>query len=66
MTPKELDLLALAFESEPAFELLSVEGSVGYPPDLADLDVDDIKKMIADSEQYANEVKALGHPVTTG
>ncbi len=59
MTPKELDLLALAFESEPAFELFSVEGSVGYPPDLRELDADDIKKMIADSEQYANDVKAL-------
>jgi hypothetical protein len=55
----------LAFESEPAFELFSVEGSVGYPPDLRELDADDIKKMIADSERYANDVKALDELVPT-
>ena len=59
MTAEELDLLVLAFEVEPAFEFLSPEGSVGYPPELLELDVDDVRQMIAVSENYAREVRAL-------
>lgn len=61
MTPQELDQLVVAFEAEPAFEFLSPEGTVGYPPELLDLDVQDIQQMIARSEDYAREVKAIAH-----
>jgi hypothetical protein len=59
VTPQELDRLAQAFEIEPAFEFLSPEGSVGYPQDLHDLNVSDVRQMIAESEKYADEVRAL-------
>ena len=59
MTPQELDQLAQAFEIEPTFEFLSPEGSVGYPQDLHELDINDVRQMIAESERYADEVKAL-------
>jgi len=59
VTRQELDQLAQAFEIEPAFEFLSPEGSVGYPQDILELNVTDIRKMIAESKKYADEVKAL-------
>lgn len=59
MTPQEIQALCRVFGDEPAFEFLSPEGTVGYPEELFDLDVRDIQQMIARSEDYARDVKAL-------
>lgn len=59
MTPQQLAELASAFEEKPSFEFLSPEASTGYPADLYALDVSEIQKMIARSEEYAAEVRAL-------
>jgi hypothetical protein len=59
MTPKQLADLASAFDAEPSFEFLSPEGSAGFPVELHGLAVDDVKRMIAQSEAYAAEAKAL-------
>jgi hypothetical protein len=68
MTPQEIQDLCRVFSDEPAFEFLSPEGTVGYPEELLNLDVRDIQQMIARSEDYAREVKALAdlpaEPVT--